>query len=110
MSKLSARGIAYDLTDTPYRTTVFYNDKEIEFRFSSRLYVEKFTDRILDNRTRIHDSLSKRFGFEIINDVLADIVLYKAIEKRDFLIVVDGEFVRCLEHITLDGNLPIVRN
>jgi len=72
--------------------------------FSSALYRRNFYARFLDNRETISASLSKRFGFEVNNDLLADLKLYTTIEKRGFLIFKNEVKIECRENIILDGH------
>lgn len=110
MSKLSRGGIAYNLVESPYYYISIDYPKQVEYRFSSQTYLDKFGERLEDNRNSISESLSKRFGLKVVNSLLSDIVLYSKIEKRGFLIYFDGVPVECLENITLDGKQPIVNN
>ena len=84
MVSLTRRGVAYDLNISPHKLEVPYNGDTIVYVFSSELYKKKFYDQFLDNREQISASLSKRFGFEIQNDMLCDLKLYTTIEKRGF--------------------------
>lgn len=87
MSKLTRHGIAHDLNISPYEYTVSYgNDNELTFIFSSELYKTKFDEKLDSYRAKVSHSLSKRFGFKIINNMLADIKLYSITETRGFLI------------------------
>ncbi len=80
------------------------------FVFSSDLYKRKFEEKMMENRQRINESLSNRFGFEIKNDLMCDVLLYKKIEKRGFLIKNNKEGFECLENIRLDGRNLIQKN
>lgn len=80
---ISRNGICYDFTISEYRHTV----DGLTFVFSSRLHLEKFKKKLKQNREIINYSLSKRFNMGINVSQLADIVLYKKIETRGFLIV-----------------------
>lgn len=104
MVSLTRRGVAYDLNISPHRLEVPYGSETIVYVFSSELYKRKFYDQFLDNREVIGASLSKRFGFEIQNDLLCDLKLYTTIEKRGFLILKDGVKFVCRENIILDGH------
>lgn len=103
MSSLTRYGVAYDLETSPFEYTVNYTEiRYLTFKFSSQLYLDKFKEKLEDNRNKINDSLSNRFGFTIINDVLADIKLYSSIEKRGFLIKGKEDY-KCLNNIILNG-------
>lgn len=121
-ARMSRRKIAYDLKTSPYYTELYYvnlgkfkitevnEGTKICFVFSSERYLKKFTDELQENRLKISESLSNRFKYSIKCNLLADLKLYIDIEKRGFLLLVNGEKVDCLENITLDGNNLIVMN
>ena len=100
---LTRSNIAYDLNISPHDAVVSYPDGYIKFVFSSELYRNKFREKLQDDRKAISDSLSKRFGFTIKADKLADLKLYTSIEKRGFLLLINGDKCECLNNITLDG-------
>lgn len=104
MSNLTRSKVAYDLNISPHKLEVQYNDVTLIYVFSSALYLNKFKDSIEKNRDRIRESLTKRFGFEIINNELADLRTYLSIEKRGFLIYKGQVKFECLNNIILDGN------
>lgn len=108
--KLTRSNIAHDLSISPYNHTVKYGENEIVFIFSSEMYRSNFINRLIDNREKINQSLSNRFGFTTFQDVLADIKLYITIEKRGFLLYWNNERVKCLNDITLNGNSLIIKN
>jgi hypothetical protein len=112
MSKLSRANIAYDLNVSPHTFSLGYPefDTSIRFVFSSNLYRSNFESRYQENREKINQSLSNRFGFHIKNNIIADLKLYISIEKRGFLIYKDGEKFECLKDITLDGSKLIVKS
>ena len=103
MNNLTRGGVAYDFNVSPYRYNVDYGSGSITFVFSSNYYLGNFVDRIKGNREKINQSLSKRFGFTVKNNILCDIRLYSSIEKRGFLIYKDGEKFECLNSTILDG-------
>lgn len=111
MSNLTKSKIAYDLNISPHRETVHYmiGDKieEITFIFSSNLYRVKWCEKVDENRSKINESLTKRFGFDINIQQLADIKLYTTIEKRGFLIYKGPVKIVCLNDIILDGQMQI---
>ena len=107
---LTRNNIAYNLKESPYDVVVQSYSQEMKFVFSSEMNKERFINRIRDSREKIESSLTNRFKFKVINDIIADIVLYKSIEKRGFLIIVDGKEITCLQSITLDGDKVILTN
>lgn len=93
MYTLTRRGIANDLSKSPYWTNINYENFELTFVFSSELNKKRFLKRVEDNRISINMSLSKRFGIEIEACLLSDIKLYTQVEHRGFLIVgKEGEY------------------
>ena len=109
-NQLTRSGIAYNIEISPHILKLEYEEDELEFVFSSNRYKEIFLRKMQDNRDKIHQALSKRYGFEIVNtiNILADIKLYSITEKRGFLIKNREESYRCLNTIKLNGlNLTI---
>lgn len=105
---LTRNGIAYNLKLSPYEVKIKYDkDTYIKYKFSSNLYKENFENKLKDNRVNISTSLSKRFGFIIINEKLCDLKLYSSIEKRGFLIETKEGIFECLNTIKLDGQNKI---
>lgn len=102
---LTRYGVAHDLNISPYRLEVPYEKEGVTltFVFSSDLYRSIFYNKFLENREKISVSLSKRFGFQIENDLLCDIRLYSMVEKRGFLILKGEDKIVCQENIILDG-------
>lgn len=100
-------GIYYDLAKSNYK----YSDNGLTFVFSSRLHLDKFTRKVKENRQRINLSLTKRFNIDIDVSTLADIILYKKVETRGFLIVCNEGFELWeKEHITFAGGTVTKRN
>lgn len=109
--QLTRSNIAYNLEISPHSFNVDYEDGEkLTFIFSSELYMTKFFETIEDNREKINHSLSKRFGFNVVNNKLSDIKLYSLIEKRGFLIKRKDENFKCLNDIKLNGLAMTQRN
>nr|DAI89899.1 MAG TPA: hypothetical protein [Caudoviricetes sp.] len=96
---MTRNGIVYDLKLSPYYITI----DEVTFYFSSKNHLEKFTEKLTENREVINYSLSKRFGVNINFKILNDIVLYSKVETRGFLIKHKGEAYSCKKHIVLNG-------
>ena len=110
MRELTRRKIAYNFEISPYHFDVGYPDCEVRYIFSSELYKNNFVDRCRENRDKINESLSNRFGFDIAADHIADLKLYTTIEKRGFLILINGEPVKCLNDIILSGQRMIIES
>ena len=101
--KLTRSGIAHDLKMSPYQVTVKYEEGgELTYVFSSKMYTEKFMEKLEDNRDKINESLSKRFGFMIHINKIADLKLYSMVETRGFLIKGKEDYL-CPDDIILDG-------
>lgn len=79
----SRNGVCYDLPKSAYRLTV----NGLTYVFSSQLHLDKFKNKYRENRDIVNYSLSKRFNINVDVSQLADIVLYRKIETRGFLIV-----------------------
>lgn len=111
MVKLSRNGIAYDLTKTPYTYTIEYEgNTQIIYSFSSELYRNKFIDKHEEHRAKINESLSKRFGMVVVNNILNDIVFYSKTEYRGFYVIINGEEFKCPSTIKLIGVNQISKN
>lgn len=114
-NNLTKRGIAYNLKLSPYKSEHEYiassrDVNSITFVFSSEFYRQKFSEELQNNRAKIQESLSKRFGYKVNNEMLCDVVLYSKIEKRGFLLIYNGVSVECPERIILDGKNLIIKN
>ena len=107
---LTRSGVAYDFKISPYSYEVNYGIHTVTYVFSSDLYRKNFVSRLEENREKINQSLSNRFGFDIKISKLCDLKLYLSIEKRGFLIYADGKPIECLSDITLDGNSLIMKH
>lgn len=110
MSKLTRNGITYDLPNSPYEVEKEYNGNKIVYSFSSKLYTEKFEEKLKENREKLNQAISKRYGMNISFDILSDIILYSKVEKRGFYLVLNEEIYTCLNSIKLDGVNKIDEN
>ena len=108
---LTKSGVAYDLNISPHEKEIHYNEEDsVVYVFSSNLYKRKFEEKLEDNRRKINESLTKRFGIQIKNDLLCDLKLYSSIEKRGFLLKNKDEGIKCLNDLILDGQRVIIKN
>jgi hypothetical protein len=107
---LSRNGIAYNLNFSPYKLEVEYGVDHVVYVFSSELYKQKFKDKLEENRAKISESLSKRFGFTITNDILADLKLYSQTEKRGFLLYYNEKSFEWLNTTALNGVTMTYKN
>lgn len=103
---ITRNGVCYDLTISSYRHTV----GRMTYVFSSRLHLDKFKKKLKENRDIINYSLSKRFNLSVDVTELADLVLYRKIETRGFLIVTDEGNELCQDNITYVGGAVTTRD
>lgn len=94
--------ICYNLAKTPYKT----NSGNLCFCFSSEKHLQKFKARLKDNRDYINKSLSRRFGVDINVNCLADILLYRKIETRGFLLIDDKGVKISWQRLLMSGLKP----
>lgn len=94
-------GIYYDLTKSTYKFKV--PDTGVVFIFSSDLHLCKFEEKYKQNRVEINLKLRARFGVKIETKTLPDVLLYKKIETRGFLMVNEGGQKLWLENLELNG-------
>lgn len=111
MTKLTRNGVCYDLLKSPFKVEIEYQNKKVlTFKFSSQTNIDRFNKRLEQNRKYINNSLSKRFKFEIVNNLIADIKLYSSIESKGFLLISNGVLIECLENLRLNGVEVMKRN
>lgn len=109
-AKLTRGGVTYDLKMSPFTHTETYdNGVNMSFMFSSEYNKGRFLEKLEENREKINESLTKRFGIRVYLPVLSDVKLYSIIEKRGFFIKTN-ESIECLSTIELTGEIPIIRN
>lgn len=98
--KLTRNKICYDLKNTPYKL----NHNHMILHFSSMKNMEKFHERFKEHRITIRNSLKKRFKININTNILADVILYRSIEKRGFHItLMNGDDLSCEKDVVLGG-------
>jgi hypothetical protein len=97
------RGIFYDLSESTYSLCL----DNITYVFSSISYMAKFQNQYIFNREDFAKKLYARYGLKIHFNVLADILLYRKIEKRGcYILDCRGDEI-CLETQNLIGMLLI---
>lgn len=101
-------GVYYDLTVSCYKYKP--RDTGLTFVFSSDLHLTKFEERIQEHRNDFNLKIKARYRLEVDFKNFADIVLYKKIEKRGFLIVNEGGQKICQENLILDGEKVTPKN
>ena len=103
---ISRNGVVYDLNVSSYRYTV----GGLTYVFSSKLHLDKFKKKLKENRDIINYSLTKRFNIAVDVSQLADVVLYRKIETRGFLIVTGEGNELCQNNITFVGGEVTIQN
>lgn len=103
---MTRNGIVYDLKLSPYKATV----EGVTYIFSSVNHLDKFMEKLNENRDVISYSLSKRFGVLINLAILSDVVLYSKVETRGFLISHKGVCYSCKKDIILNGVILTKKN
>lgn len=99
-------GVCYDLQRSTYRTKV----DGLTFVFSSKLHLDKFKKKYCENRDIVNYSLSKRFNVAVDVSQLADVVLYRKIETRGFLIVTNEGKELWQENLRYVGGTATFKN
>jgi hypothetical protein len=94
-------GIYYDLTKSCYKFKV--PDTNMVFVFSSDLHMIKFEDQYKENRDDINLKLTSRYRVNMQMKVFPDLLLYKKIETRGFLVINEGGQKICQENLLLNG-------
>lgn len=85
------KGIFHNLRESEYTIS----NTEIVFFFSSRVYRNKFMDKYIEHRETFCKKANKLLSESPYNmDILADIELYKAIEKRGFFALLKGVSIK----------------
>ena len=98
---VTRNGIYYDFTKSKYRYKI--TDTEITLVFSSDLHMIKFEEQYLQHRKEHNIKFSSRFRINILITVLPDLILYKRIETRGFLIINERGQKLCQENLLLIG-------
>lgn len=103
---ITRAGVYYDLSKSHHRLKL----EECTFVFSSQLHLDKFKSQYQAHREKINVSLSKRFNVNVDVSMLADVVLYKRIETRGFLIVSKDGKLSCVSNIRFESGKVTLRN
>jgi len=91
---MTKRGIYHNLKESEYAIS----NGEIAYFFSSRLYMRKFLEEYHEHRKQYRKKIARAMIVDEMNtDMLADIHLYKDIEKRGFRVI------KFLSNIMSDG-------
>jgi hypothetical protein len=94
-------GIYYDLTKSPYKFIT--PDSNTTYVFSSDLHMMKFEDQYINNRSELNLKFESRYHVHFNLMVMPDLILYRRIEKRGFLVITDGGHKLCQDNLRLDG-------
>lgn len=101
---MTKSGVERDLRRSPYVTNLMYGNKNVTFCFSSATCKMRFDEAIESNRKEIRESLTARFKIEFkVANEFCDITLYRKIERRGFLICMEGVEVKWLGELTYNG-------
>jgi hypothetical protein len=77
--------------------------------FSSDLHLMKFEDQFMINREEFNVKYRARYRLDIEMKVLPDVLLYRKIETRGFLIIEGGKPI-CQENALLTGEKVTLKN
>lgn len=102
---ITPNGVCYDLKNTPYKHQI----NGLTFLFSSQTHKDKFIERLDEHRKKINDSLSNRFNIYVDVSELSDVILYKKIETRGFLIESENGVMKCLNNVKFTGANVTIR-
>ena len=98
---LTKRGIAKDLSKSPYIFTYIHNNIPVNLYFSSKLHLDNFVKNRTKNYSMIYNYINKRFKFKTDCTFLSDLNLYQKIENRGCYIKFDNLEYRNINHITI---------
>lgn len=95
---MTRRGIYHNLNESEYATS----NGEVAFFFSSRLYLGKFLDEYVQHRIDFRERIGRAIKVKGMNtDLLADIHLYKEIEKRGFRAFLFNEMAKNVDYSSI---------
>ena len=103
---ITRNGVCYDLNKSEYRHT----EGNLTFVFSSQLHLDKFKTKLEENRDILNYSLTRRFNMIVDISELADVVLYRKIETRGFLIVTSEGKELCQKSLLYYGGTVKPKN
>lgn len=108
---MTKSGVERDLRRSPYTTNIMYGKKNVTFCFSSATCKMRFDEAIETNRKEISESLTARFKIKFhVADEFCDVTLYRKIERRGFLICMEGVEIKWLGELTYNGTEVIRKN
>jgi hypothetical protein len=103
---ISKDGIYYNLAISVYKQRI----EGLTYYFSSKINARKFNERIENNRVEINLKMRARFHVDTDFKALADLLLYRSIEKRGFYIENDKGVALCQENLIYGGEIPILKS
>ena len=110
MSCLTRRGVAKDLSKSPYIFTEVIDGKQLNLYFSSKLHLNNFIEKRAENYQMIYNHIYKRFKFKMDCRLLSDCNLYNKVETRGFYIKYNNKDFLCRHNITLSGDYEMKKN
>lgn len=88
---MTKRGIYHNLNESEYAIS----NSEVALFFSSRFYLNKFLDEYKNYRNEFKIRLQRSMNIDKMNvDLMADIHLYRQIEKRGFRAVLNQDVAK----------------
>lgn len=90
-------------------STYAYLQHGMRFYFSSRYNQQRFMKRLKANRELHAERFYRRYGVSLGNYALADLMLYREIEKRGFRLELEqsGGDAACLEKLEFMGHVQV---
>ena len=110
MTNLTRRGVAKDLSKSPYIFTEIIDGNQLDLCFSSKLHLKNFIEKRAENYNMLYNHIYKRFKYKVNCRMLADCNLYQKIETRGFYIKYNNEEFLCPSQITLNGECRMKKN
>jgi hypothetical protein len=98
---ITRNGVCLDLTKSVYKYKA--PDSNITFVFSSDLHLTKFEEQYKEHRKEFNLKFTARFRLTVDMKILPDVLLYKKIETRGFLIIDEGGKRIWQENLLLTG-------
>ena len=110
MTNLTRRGIAKDLSKSPYIFTEMIDGKQLNLYFSSKLHLNNFIEKRAENYQMIYNHVYKRFKYKVDCRLLSDCNLYNKIENRGFYIKYNNKDFLCRHSVILSGEYEMKKN
>ena len=104
---VTRNGVYYDLKKSCFKCKPI--DNNLTFVFSSDLHLVKFEEQYKEHRAEQELKFTSRYRFKIRLNTLFDLILYKRIENRGFLVINDGGEKICQENLQLDGEKVMLK-